>query len=358
MASVKTSPIFFHLIGWIIFLCLPLLFLSGQNSDTSVMHIIASPFYWLFVGCYGVLFYSHTYYIFPTLYQQKKYIFYFLYLFTFLLVMIFMQPFDLLIKSVRIHESGPPGPPFGDHRFPGPPNGMRRFDIIGVTLYLLTLILSAAIVILNQLRVTKEMALETQQKKTEAELSFLKSQINPHFLFNTLNNIYSLAESKHDNTGAAILTLSSILRYVTEEVSALFVPLDKEIACINDYLSLQSLRLSKVMNVDFSTDGNTSGYYIAPMLLMTFIENAFKYGVSTSEMSFIRIHLRAEDHVIHFSCQNKIVSVGTDESTGIGLKNTRQRLDLLYPAKYSLEAKNENNVFTVQLTIQSGPHGA
>lgn len=340
-----------HCTGWLVFLCLPLLFLVGQNRSMVVADILLSPFYWIFLICYGVLFYSHTYLVYPKLYVSKKYVLYFLVLIVLLVLVVRLQPFDRLVKF-----SGPERPMIP---FPLPPRGpqplhrMEHFDIISITLYFLTLAVSLAAITAEQLRSTKEMALQSQARKVEAELSLLKAQINPHFLFNSLNNIYSLAMSKDDNTAPAILTLSNILRYVTEEVSHNFVPLDKEINCVRDYILLQELRMNKKMSVEFTTRGNSSGLFIAPMILMTFIENAFKYGVSTHHASPISIRLESDGDSLKFSCRNTIFSSNSSlESTGIGLKNTRQRLDLFYPGKYKLDIDASSDFFTVNLFIE------
>ena len=140
----------------------------------------------------------------------------------------------------RPHEFLPDGPPREHH----PGRRRPQFDIVSINLCFLTIALSIAVISFRQLRKTKEKALEAEAKKAQAELSFLKAQINPHFLFNTLNNIYALANTNQENTAPAILKLSNILRYVTEEVSDDFVPLANEINCIKDYIDLQRMRVS------------------------------------------------------------------------------------------------------------------
>jgi sensor histidine kinase YesM len=314
-----------------------------------VADILRSPFYWTFLICYGVLFYSHTYVVYPKLYAGKKYVLYFFVLIALLVLVARLQPFDRLVKFSGTQRPMMPLPPRG----PQPPRRMEHFDIISITLYFLTLAVSLAAITAEQLRSTKEVALQSQARKVEAELSLLKAQINPHFLFNSLNNIYALAMSKDDNTAPAILTLSNILRYVTEEVSHNFVPLDKEINCIRDYISLQELRMNKKMSVEFIRKGDSSGLVIAPMILMTFIENAFKYGVSAHHTSPISIRLETDNDSLKFSCRNTIFPSNSSlEGTGVGLKNTRQRLDLFYPGKYKLDIDTGNDFFAVNLFIE------
>lgn len=358
MIEVKAGTIITHCIGWLLFLLLPLLFIIGQNEDAGVLHIILSPYYWLFLACYALLFYSHTYYVFPEWYANKKYILYALFLLAFLMLIFFISPFD---KLVRIGGSGtrPEPPPdqfpgFLPRRRPGPPGprGMH-FDIVSIVLYFLTLALSIAAIMMTQVRVSQEKALQAETKKAQAELSYLKAQINPHFLFNTLNNIYALATGGHENTAPAILKLSNILRYVTEEISHNFVPLEKEISCIADYIDLQKLRISSKTQIEYEAVGNFNDYVIPPMVLMTYIENAFKFGISNHEESVITIRIAAGGNDINFYCRNSIFGQQNRERTGIGLINTKQRLDYLYKEKYELHADQSGGWYTVRLRISN-----
>jgi two-component system, LytTR family, sensor kinase len=196
--------------------------------------------------------------------------------------------------------------------------------------------------------------LQAEADKVNAELSFLKAQINPHFLFNTLNNIYSLSIVKSEQTPAAILKLSSILHYLTDDVRENQVPLPSEVDCVQNYISLQKLRLTDKVNVEFSVDGAREGKSIAPLLLMTFIENAFKYGISSHEPCTITIRLRTSERSIEFFCRNKVlVKNPTEERTGVGINNARKRLEYLYREKYSLSIHTEDEHFTVHLTLET-----
>lgn len=365
----QRATILLHSIGWIAFLSLPVLFIAGQNAGRSVGDIIASVYYWLFLLCYALLFYTHTYVAAPLWYRKKNAL-YVVYVIIFLCAVLFLKPFDKLVRVAR--DSDPfggrapherlqsfPGARLDDER-PPPPMGESRppreeafhFDIISIILFILTLALSVAVTAAEQLRVTKERALRAETKKVEAELSFLKMQIHPHFLFNTLNNIYSLATVQDEHTAEAILKLSNILRYVVDDVSDKFVPLTKEINCITDYISLQQLRLNEKTNVQFELTGNITDKILAPMLLMTFVENAFKYGVSTHHPSAITIRIITTDLSIHFFCRNQVFNSSlAQQSTGIGLTNARQRLDYLYKDRYTLNIQNTDGTFTVDLEI-------
>lgn len=194
---------------------------------------------------------------------------------------------------------------------------------------------------------------EIENEKLATELSFLRSQINPHFLFNTLNNIYSLALIKSEATADAVLKLSSIMRYVLNETKHDTVELDKEIRFIRHYIELQKVRLTDKVSIEFVVEGETDGMQIAPLLLIPFVENAFKYGVSTKETSKLLFVVKATKNSIYFTAQNHMFShdKGNDDNTGIGLKNTKRRLELLYPNKHSLSVTEENNEFIVNLTL-------
>jgi LytS/YehU family sensor histidine kinase len=194
---------------------------------------------------------------------------------------------------------------------------------------------------------------EIEHEKLTTELSFLKSQINPHFLFNTLNNIYALALVKSDATADSVLKLSSIMRYVLDETKHDSVPLDKEIQFIKDYIELQKVRLTDKVTIRFLTEGKTEEKQIAPLILIPFVENAFKYGISTKETSAIVFELKADENTIDFTSKNTIMPGDKEknEQTGIGLKNTQRRLELLYPEKHTLTISNENNRFIVHLTL-------
>lgn len=196
---------------------------------------------------------------------------------------------------------------------------------------------------------------EIETEKLATELSFLKSQINPHFLFNTLNNIYSLALVKSDKTADAVLKLSAIMRYVISETKRYTVPLEKEIQFIKHYIELQKVRLTDKVTIKLDIEGNTDIIEVPPLILIPFVENAFKYGISTKEPSQISFRIVVKDRSLTFTSQNHIfpLSLGNEENTGIGLKNTKRRLELLYPGKHEFKVMDENGDFFVNLTLHS-----
>jgi hypothetical protein len=223
-----------------------------------------------------------------------------------------------------------------------------------IAIFLLVFVLSTGIKVINQWLRSEQQTKEIANEKLQAELSFLKAQINPHFLFNTLNNIYALASAQSEQTAAAVMKLSSIMRYVLTEARNDFVPLEKEILFTSHYIELQKMRLTDKTSIDFTIDGDPLGREIAPLLLLPFVENAFKYGISTRECSPIHILLDIKEESLFFSISNHKhfnTALRMADNTGIGIKNTRRRLDLLYPGIYELIINDKTNEFSVHLNI-------
>jgi sensor histidine kinase YesM len=192
-----------------------------------------------------------------------------------------------------------------------------------------------------------------EKQKVNAELSYLKAQINPHFLFNTLNSIYSLAIEKSDYTATAVLKLSGMMRYVITDVNNKFVPLEKEINYLSDYIELQKIRLDNTIKVDYFVMGDTADKEIAPLVLISFIENAFKYGVNAEENSEIKIQITITKAYLHLSIFNNKVHIHPINTTksGLGIENTKQRLQLLYPGNHKLIIKDNKDDFSVLLSL-------
>lgn len=202
---------------------------------------------------------------------------------------------------------------------------------------------------------------ETQKLKTElvlekqsGELALLRSQINPHFLFNTLNNIYSLVCKKSDDAPEAVMKMSSIMRYMLYDATTDKVLLEKEIEYLKSFIALEKLRIRHNDFVEFNVSGNVEGRTIAPMLLIPFVENAFKHGSKSTTNPGIRIDLSTESRQIMFSVSNhlrKNTTVIKDQVGGIGLTNIRRRLNLLYPDKHRLEINTTEELYNVRLIL-------
>jgi len=185
-------------------------------------------------------------------------------------------------------------------------------------------------------------------QKQKLEIKALKAQINPHFLFNTLNNLMGTAISENaPQTSLQIQQLASIMRHVVEETQAEYTPIEKEIKFLGDYIELMELRVPKEENIRINVriDFDENSFLISPLILITFIENAFKYGISINQACFVDILLTIENKKIDLVCKNSIVNV--ENSTETGLESVKKRLELTYPQKHSLEISKENNVFEV-----------
>lgn len=223
-----------------------------------------------------------------------------------------------------------------------------KFRFINTFLYTFAvLILATALHLYNEYR-----ALHKNQ--VESELLFLRSQINPHFLFNSLNNIYSLIVLRSDKAAGAMLKLSDMLRFVLYEAGEKYVLLKHELKYLDDYISLQRLRLNENVKLDYLLTGKCTIEKIHPMLLVPFIENAFKHGVSYSEPCGIDILLQVENGVLKLKVSNGIFKNKTDElkkESGIGMVNVKRRLQILYAGKYQLVEHNNGLRYEIILTL-------
>ena len=195
---------------------------------------------------------------------------------------------------------------------------------------------------------------ERRQKEVEAELAWLKNQINPHFLFNTLNNISSLAQIDGEETQEAIMQLSDLLRYAMYETNKPKVRLDGEVEFMRNYIELMKLRCNEMTTVNAQFTVQSSQLEVAPLLFISLIENAFKHGMNSNAPATIDISLTQEGNTLVFLCDNTNNPKPTKDrsGSGIGLENTRRRLDLLYAGRYTWEQKvTSENIYHVKITI-------
>ncbi len=236
------------------------------------------------------------------------------------------------------------------HRF----NPAKGFVFVHTFFSVVTLLVSVAYKI-SLLALKKEK--ETEELKSEnlhAELKFLKSQINPHFLFNALNNIYSLSVIKSEKAPEAILKLSDILRYVIYEGAEEKVPISKEIDYIEGYINLAKLKDDNIENIHFDYSNVDRSIMIEPMLFIPFIENSFKHSrIEDTENGYVDIKLSSDKSKIDFTVKNSISSTpfSKDKMGGIGLQNIKKRLSLLYPEKHILQVDKGEDYFTIHLNI-------
>lgn len=208
---------------------------------------------------------------------------------------------------------------------------------------------------------------QIEKEKFQAELQLLKSQIHPHFLFNTLNNLYALTLRKSEQSPAVVMKLSQLLSYMLYDCNAAEVPLEKEIAFMKNYIGLEQLRYGSRLEVSMNFHGDLQGKHMAPLLLIPFLENAFKHGTSEQlEQAWIFLDLAVDDNVLSFKLVNSrdadanvvkatsvgAISIGATSVGGIGLQNVRKRLELLYPNRYELQIRPEEETFLVDLALR------
>jgi len=351
----KARNVFIHVIGCSLFLMLPFLFSPDNNSNRFQSIFQSNHFrkdlihYLLLIG----FFYFNYYILVSKLYFEKKY---------FLYAAIIIGCFFLiaLLPSFIIPDNpfppkqnfSPPPDSFIDNGpgMPGkPPRNNSIFSRINHNFFLFFVVLFFSSLLRIALRWR-----QTEKEKLNAELSYLKAQVNPHFLFNTLNSIYSLAIEKSDSAAPAVAKLSSMMRYVISDSARDFVPLDKEIEYINSYIDLQKIRFGDSVKIIYEITGSIAGKKIAPLILIPFIENAFKYGVNAEEDAIINvaISIPGNDTLIMKVTNNKVhVQNPETENTGTGIANTRNRLQLIYPAKHTLDIQEDEKQFLVLLTL-------
>ena len=200
------------------------------------------------------------------------------------------------------------------------------------------------------------------EQKLKAELNFLKAQVHPHFLFNTLNNLYALTLKQSKDAPEVVLKLSDLLNYMLYECSSDEVPMEKEIKLLKDYITLEKIRYNDRLSISFNVLGKVDGMRVAPLMLLPFVENSFKHGASESmDESWISIDLELKNQRITLKIENS-KSEGDQRSDdfnykeGIGLKNVQRRLELLYPEKHTLEMHDEESTFLIVLTIDLSKH--
>ncbi|HTI10153.1 MAG TPA: sensor histidine kinase [Puia sp.] len=347
----RIVQVIIHLAAWVCFLLLPFVFFPRPRDFSFFSERYLSAFFISNTLLLIAFYYINTYFIIPKLLEQKKFVSYTVIILALLIFYgcfprIYHYFFGSLQPSSGIRPPNPDRPRNFQQPLLAPGN---------IAVFLLIFVFSTGIKVINQWLRSEQRNKEIANEKLNAELSFLKAQINPHFLFNTLNNIYALASTQSEYTAPAIMKLSSIMRYVLTEARNDLVPLEKEIQFTTHYIELLKMRLTDKSTIDFTVKGDPLGKQIAPLLLLPFVENAFKYGISTRERSPIIILLEIKEDSLYFSVSNHKhinTSLKVADNTGIGINNTKRRLDLLYDDRHALAIKDEAGIFTVHLNIQ------
>ena len=193
---------------------------------------------------------------------------------------------------------------------------------------------------------------EMEAEKNKAELALYKAQINPHFLFNTLNTLYALVLSGSDKTESAFVKFSGILRYMYAQSGSELIPAEAELEYIRQYVDLQKLRLNRHTDVELVIEEDEMQIQIPPMILITFVENAFKYGASSEKDCKISIYIKLNQNGLLLKTENAVMRCPDNESGGIGIANCRKRLELLYPGRYELHTGESDGIYRVRLEIK------
>ena len=269
---------------------------------------------------------------------------------------------SLLIPIVIISVYPDNGPPqFLKDKLSIPENfTMSRPPIFSVFRYIFPLltalsfiVIGTAIKMYEEWNQNERKKKEIETYKTRSELNFLKNQLSPHFLFNSLNSIYALTTKKSDDAPEAVITLSELMRYMLYQTDNDFVSLKDELDYIQNYLKLQRLRIANNENITLNIHGNVTNQKIRPLLLISFIENAFKYGTDFKGNTEVRITINVNHNYLEFKCVNVIGHRKKDvNNSGIGLQNTTDRIALLYKHKHNLEVNEVDNKFVVYLKLK------
>lgn len=336
-SSSRITRIAYHAFFWLVLFAI-LLFID--DSGLSFGERFINEFINLIF--YAILVYFNLLYLIPNYLSKKRFLHYLLLL---IAATITLTPLRVITLYFRFSEA-----PMLQQ------NLLSNLNIY----FLLTFYIGSGSTILKiitewfrQLREKQELETQTMQ----SELRFLKSQVNPHFLFNTLNNLYALTLKKSDKAPDIVIKLSEMMRYMLYECNEKQVPLYKEVNYLKNYLDLERLRQNDRIKIDFQVEGMIGEQPIAPLLFIPFLENSFKHGLNNQlSEGFVNIQLNANEEMVDFHIENSkgqaIKRPDNKPSGGIGLVNVRRRLKLLYPEKYNLEIINTPHSFAVHLSIE------
>ena len=348
--KLKYSRVAQHLLFWgayFIFLFLISLLRSNEGRDVS-FHL---PFELLQVAVMISVVYMNLNILIPRYFEMRKF-----FLYGLLMIIVVLLNGGILVSLMRIFPDF--SPPFILRDRPSYmfvlPMAFMQLSLVAVT--------SALHFMRENLRLHQESlsVKDLESRQLKAELDSLKAHVNPHFLFNSLNNIYSHSLLESPQTPDLILKLSGLLNYIIYECQDEQVRLEKEMEFLTNYIALEKVRIDESVQVDFKMDVTDSSMMIAPLLFVPLIENAFKHGANISSgQPFIDVELKQDNGKLKFRCTNlrdnfdddmkSAVSVG-----GIGLENVRKRLDLIYPGKHDFEIKDDGHEFSVHLNITIG----
>ncbi|WP_111707658.1 sensor histidine kinase [Lutibacter citreus] len=343
MHKNKKITVFSHILVWIVLFSIPYILSYGQSLEFS--RIIAH--FWIPLGFYAIIFYVNYFILINRfLFTKKMLLFIGINLGMIALFLILKEQIeDSFFQEIVRKESKDKGN--------GPP--FKLFIYVQMLSYVVPLLFSIAIKTTKRWAQTETARKAADTIKLESELQHLHYQLQPHFFFNSLNNIYSMVDISPDQAKKSIHSLSKLMRYMLYETNMELVPLSKEIDFMKKYIDLMKLRVSDKTVVRYNFPSKESGIKIAPLLFISLIENAFKHGVSASKESEININMTTENNTVFFSIVNDNFPKKRDDKSGsgIGLQNLEKRLKLLYSGKYSFTTKVKNNHFSVHLNIET-----
>jgi two-component system LytT family sensor kinase len=327
MRSVYYSPLI-HISIWSLLLIVPTVVLWNQTW-------LGLPLsFFLITTLYHIgLFYFNTYLLYPRLLTKKWW-----WLYIICLVAIVMLSYHTKVYLLEL-----------DPHFL-----LTKYNQRAIFFSLFPILFASIIFRLISDRMRFErLEKEARAQRLDAELKFLRSQVNPHFLFNMMTNMVSLARQKSDLLEPSLIKLSDLLRYMLYDSAGEKIALHDEIENIENYVALQQLRFGDDVQVDLEVKNDCPECLIEPMLLIPFIENAFKHGIGMVENPYIKIQLMIKGHLLEFNVTNKFstANLSKDKNSGIGLANVKNRLKLLYAGKYDLQITDRNNLFAVALTL-------
>ena len=329
-----TQRIVYHTVFWVFMF---LLFLLLDSRNLGFVPSLTIEFINVFF--YGILVYFNLFYLIPNYLSEKKFL---LYCGLLILSVIIVTPLKLVMFYFVIPEF---------HA-----GIMSEQPLFFISSFLVVGSSTIGKIITDWVRHLRERK-DLQTQTMQSELRFLKSQINPHFLFNTLNNLYALTLKKSDKAPEIVIKLSEMMRYMLYECNERRVPLGKEVNYIRNYLDLERLRQGKNMEITFEVAGEVLDQQIAPLMFIPFLENSFKHGLNNQISSgFVNIRLDIENHNIHFQIENsksESLPLQTHKrSGGIGLVNIKRRLNIIYPNQHQLIIHDNPKTYGVELEIE------
>ncbi len=338
-----TVRISLHIIFWLVYLFISAVTVKRFYEEESLFELIFRFSITLPIDILAT--YFTVYYLMPRFLYKKKYM-------HFAIIFIASAGAFILVQRLMLWYITLP---YLLKSTPSSPFFLMNWFYSFTNIYIIVLVVAGVKLVQRNVREEKNIQ-ELNEKKTEAELKFLKAQVHPHFLFNTLNNLYALTLDQSPKASEVVLKLSELMNYMLYECNEETILISKEIKLLENYLSLERIRYEDTLDIDFQVIGETAGKKVAPMMLLPFVENAFKHGVSKlSGNAHVVISLSLDGNKLEFRSKNtKPANVKPDlagYSEGIGLKNVQRRLELLYPQKHEIRFDYSEKEFNVWLTI-------